>query len=315
MPTITSFTPLNGTYGTVLNISGTSFTGATGVSIGGINALSFTVNSSTSITAIVGNGATGSVIVTKPGGSSSLAGFTWFPPPTITSFAPSSGPVGTTVVIAGTNFHAIAANNTIWFGTVKATITSGTTTSLTVTVPAGATYQPISVTSNNLTGYSKDPFLVTFPDGGAITENSFNLPIEISAAGYTPYDAALGDVDGDGKLDLALINFGPFVIDNAVSILRNNSSGSSVSFEPKIDFKVREPQTVALGDLDGDGKLDFAVTNADNPASLGVYRNTSTPGNISFASPLNIATIAGPNGIVITDIDGDGKPDIAITTG
>jgi hypothetical protein len=315
LPTITSFTPLNGTYGTVLNISGTSFTGATGVSIGGINALSFTVNSSTSITAIVGNGATGSVIVTKPGGSSSLAGFTWFPPPTITSFAPSSGPVGTTVVIAGTNFHAIAANNTIWFGTVKATITSGTTTSLTVTVPAGATYQPISVTSNNLTGYSKDPFLVTFPDGGAITENSFNLPIEISAAGYTPYDAALGDVDGDGKLDLALINFGPFVIDNAVSILRNNSSGSSVSFEPKIDFKVREPQTVALGDLDGDGKLDFAVTNADNPASLGVYRNTSTPGNISFASPLNIATIAGPNGIVITDIDGDGKPDIAITTG
>ena len=317
LPTITSFTPLNGTYGTVLNISGTSFTGTTAVTVGGINALSFTINSSTSITAIVGNGATGSVTVTKPGGSSTLAGFTWFPPPTITSFAPASGPVGTTVTITGTNFHANPTNNIVYFGTVKATVSSGTANSLTVTVPIGATFQPVSVTSNNLTAYSKQPFLVTFPNGGSITQNSFPVRTEVPVGtGYTPHDLQLGDIDGDGKLDLALVTFGPFVIDNGVSIMRNTSTISTVSFEPKIDFKIREPKTIALGDLDGDGKLDFAVTNDDLPGSLniGVFRNMSAIGNISFASPLIVPTLGRPVGIVITDIDSDGKPDIAITT-
>ena len=316
LPTITSFNPLNGTYGTVLNISGTSFTGATAVSIGGVNALSFTVNSSTSITAIVGTGATGSVTVTKPGGSSTLAGFNWFPPPVITSFAPASGNVGTTVTITGTGFHANPSNNTVYFGTVKATVSSGTTTSLIVTVPTGATFQPISVTSNNLTAYSKQPFLVTFPNGGAITDNSFPVRTQVPVGtGYTPHDLQLGDIDGDGKLDLALVTFGPFIIDNGVSIMRNTSSGSTVSFEPKIDFKIREPKTLALGDLDGDGKLDLAVTNDDVPGdySIRVFRNTSSAGSISFASQLNLTSPAGPNGIVITDIDGDGKPDIAFT--
>ena len=115
LPTVTSFTPLNGTYGTVLNISGTSFTGATGVTIGGTNALSFTINSSTRITAIIGTGNTGSVTVIKPGGSYSLAGFTWFPPPTITSFAPASGPVGTTVTITGMISCKPASNIVFWY--------------------------------------------------------------------------------------------------------------------------------------------------------------------------------------------------------
>jgi hypothetical protein len=120
-------------------------------------------------------------------------------------------------------------------------------------------------------------------------------------------------MDGDGKLIL-LVNFGPYVIDNSVSILRNSSSGSSVSFEPKIDFKIREPESVFIADLDGDGKLDFAVTNPDVPTySLVIYRNTSSPGNISFASPLSLVTPSGLNEITSTDIDGDGKPDIAVT--
>ena len=313
LPTITSFTPLNGTYGTIMNIVGTSFTGVTGVSIGGVNALAFVVNSSTSITAVVGEGATGSVIVTKPGGSSTLTGFTWFAPPVITSFSPATGPVGTTVVITGTNFHATPTNNVVYFGSVKAIVTAGTTTSLTVTVPLGASFQPVSVTSNNLTAYSKQPFHVTFPNGSSISESSFAVRTEISAGtGYTPHDGALGDIDGDGKLDLVLSNYGPTVATTAVSIMRNTSTVATVSFAPKIDLLVGDPQTVALGDIDGDGKLDAAVANR-SANTICVFRNTSTPGNISFAPQLNLATISAPWGLVITDIDGDGKPDLAAT--
>ncbi|MFO0468924.1 MAG: VPS10 domain-containing protein, partial [Bacteroidota bacterium] len=89
-PTITSFTPTLGKTGQVVNITGTNFTGATAVSFGGTAATAFTVLSATSINATVGTGASGTVSVTTASGTGTLAGFTYLPPPTITSFSPSS---------------------------------------------------------------------------------------------------------------------------------------------------------------------------------------------------------------------------------
>src|SRR5258708_4657666 len=79
--------------------------------------------------------------------------------PTISSFSPTSGPVGTTVTITGSNFNTTASNDVVYFGGVKATVSSATATTLKVVVAAGSTYQPISVlnTVNNLAGYSANP--------------------------------------------------------------------------------------------------------------------------------------------------------------
>jgi hypothetical protein len=63
-----------------------------------------------------------------------------FSQPVITSFSPTSGPVGTTVTITGNSFSTTPANNIVFFGAVKATVTASTATLLTVTAPAGATY-------------------------------------------------------------------------------------------------------------------------------------------------------------------------------
>jgi hypothetical protein len=71
--------------------------------------------------------------------------------PTISSFSPTSGPIGAFVIITDTNFITTAANNKVWFGAAQATVTSATETDLTVTVPTGANYQPITVTVNSLT--------------------------------------------------------------------------------------------------------------------------------------------------------------------
>lgn len=76
-PTISSFTPAQAPQGMTVVITGTNLTGATAVTLGGTNAASFVVNSSTQITATLGAGATGSVAVTTPGGTASKTGFTF----------------------------------------------------------------------------------------------------------------------------------------------------------------------------------------------------------------------------------------------
>lgn len=73
-PTISSFTPTSGATGASVVITGTNFTGATAVYFGGTLAQSFTVNSATQVTAIVGNGSTGYVSVTTSGGTVSSTG-------------------------------------------------------------------------------------------------------------------------------------------------------------------------------------------------------------------------------------------------
>ena len=116
-----------------------------------------------------------------------------FAQPTINSFAPASGPAGTSVTISGTNFSATPASNIVFFGAVRANVTAATVSSLTATVPAGATYQPISVTVNNLTGYSSKPFILTFPGGSNIIQFP-DKGIHVSH-GFFPLGAAMRNFD------------------------------------------------------------------------------------------------------------------------
>ncbi|MBK9449666.1 MAG: HYR domain-containing protein [Bacteroidetes bacterium] len=86
VPTVTAFSPSSGSCGTTVVITGTDFSGVTGVKFGGANAALFTVNSSTEITATVAGSASGSVTVENGNGTGSMAGFTHLDvtPPTLT---------------------------------------------------------------------------------------------------------------------------------------------------------------------------------------------------------------------------------------
>ncbi len=237
----------------------------------------------------------------------------WGLQPTITSFTPTSGTIGTLVTITGTNFSPVLSENIVWFGAVRANVTASTTTHLTVTVPAGATYQPISVTVNGLTGCSSKPFNVTFPSSQVIDASAFETKIGFET-GIQPFYSASGDVDGDGKPDLIIANFGA----GTISVYRNTSTSGTIelsSFSPKVDFVTGgNPRCIAIGDIDGDGKTDIAVS-IQNSNVIGIFRNISTTGSISsgsFSQRVEISSGNYPASLVIGDIDLDGKNDLIV---
>jgi hypothetical protein len=227
--------------------------------------------------------------------------------PVVSSFSPLSGPVGTPVTITGSGYNTTPANNIVFFGATRASVTSATATSLTVSVPAGANYNYISVTNltGNLTGYSSKPFNVTFPGGCKPPVIAAGVGF---SAGTSPISVSTGDIDGDGKSDLAAANLSS----NTVSVFLNTSTPGVVSFAAKIDFATgANPISVCIGDLDGDGKPDLAVVNSGSN-TVSVFRNTSTLGTVSFAARVDFTTGSLPQAVSIGDIDGDGKPELVV---
>ena len=162
-PTITSFTP---TFGSPVTITGTNLLGATAVTFNGVAGAITGTPTATSVTATPpATGTTGKITVTTPGGISTASTATYYFPATFSAtapFTPTSGLVGATVTITGTNL--LGATGVKFNGVAAAAPTVATTgLSLTAKVPTGATSGPITVTTPAGSVVSSSNFTVTQP--------------------------------------------------------------------------------------------------------------------------------------------------------
>jgi hypothetical protein len=145
-PSLSSLSPSQGPVvgGTTVTLTGTNFTGATAVWFNGTAATSFTVNSSTQITAVAPAHAAGAaaVTVTTPGGTSNpdnpSAYFYYAAPPSLTTVAPSSGTTagGTTVTLTGNDL--LGATAVRFDGLAATSFTVDSATQITAMSPAHA---------------------------------------------------------------------------------------------------------------------------------------------------------------------------------
>lgn len=190
--------------------------------------------------------------------------------------------IGPKVNIVGTNFVTAADFNKD--GILDLAVTD---------FGAGAGNDSLSV----LTGNGDGTFTV------AQTIDTLSNPEQVIAA----------DLDDDGLLDLSVPNQKG---GNAVSIFRNTGAvGGAISFAAvAVNFASGEsgPTGQAVGDLNGDGLPDLAVTNVFGD-TVSVFLNTSpAQGTISFGPATNLTVGSFPVGVVIGDVDGDGKQDLAV---
>src|SRR5262249_6281893 len=116
-----------------------------------------------------------------------------------------------------------------------------------------------------------------------------------------------------GKPDLVDTNYSIGIGFYASVLLNTTAPGASTAtFAARQDFTTGTgPRSVAIADLNGDGKPDLVVGNSTSD-SVSVLLNTTAPGATmaTFAAKQDFATGTGPRSVAIADLNGDGKPDI-----
>jgi hypothetical protein len=133
------------------------------------------------------------------------------------------------------------------------------------------------------------------------------------ASGDSPFNLAVGDVNGDGAIDLAVVNSPSSMAEghgkDGLTVMLGNGNGGFTMLAGSPLATGKTPNRIAIGDVNGDRVNDIAVSSPDgNNITLFLMSRKGT-----VASSSTIAVGGKPKGLAIRDLNDDGKADIVVT--
>ncbi len=175
------------------------------------------------------------------------------------------------------------------------------------------------------------PDLVVVDEGSS--QRDWNLPGGISVllahgdgtfssspvipVGEQPSSVAAGDFDRDGRMDLAVTDYGDFYLGIAADLSLLPGNGDGTFHSPTVLALGVGLASVASGDLDGDGNLDLAVADTGNYDPLLDRGHISVflgKGNGSFRAGARFQAGLAPFDLIMDDLDGDSRQDLAVAS-
>jgi surface protein len=222
--------------------------------------------------------------------------------PTIATIAPNSGPVGTPFVITGTNFSTTPSKNTVKIGATTAMVTAATVTTITTSVPQGATTGKVSVTVDGKTGSSTGNFTVTPPVSNnqvpviANEDASFNVDETIAD------DFIIGTIDATDADQNDVLTY---VLTGTNSALFEISATGDISLASGefLDFETTTDYTLSVTVSDGKGGVattDFTINIVDVNEAPNLENSApkfTVPEDISDADIIGTVVATDPEGV------------------
>ncbi|MBS4096767.1 MAG: IPT/TIG domain-containing protein, partial [Sulfuricella sp.] len=308
-PTVTGISPSAGPIagGTAVTITGTNFTGATAVTIGGAAATSISVVNATTITATTPAGTAGAanVTVTTPGGTDTGTSlFTYAAAPIVTAISPTSGPVagGTAVTITGTNFTgatavtiggaAATSLSVVNATTITATAPGGTAgvTNVVVTTPGGTgtgtglfTYftVPILPAANIRVNNQSAPhkIVLIFSENLAPGTIGTGADWTVTANGGTPiYSVATVALANGNEITLTL---NAVDLSDPTTYITNGAVNDHIKVTPPSTLTNTTNHAYATGQVTEAGATHTLDTTAPTLAAVGTSAPTSSGGTLA----------------------------------
>ena len=247
---------------------------------------------------------------------------------TFTATSASSATGSESLSIAAGDFNGDGALDVVVANYGSNTVTvllgngDGTFTATSANPATGSS--PISIVTGDFNGDGILDIAVANEGSNTVTvllgngDGTFTAAFASPATGSEPQSIATGDFNGDGSQDLAVANYGS----NTVTVLLGHGDGTftTTSTSPATGSN---PTSIAVGDFNGDGIQDLAIGNASggtsdpiNGESDGTITILLGVGDGTFTATSAIpATGGNPSSIAVGDFNGDGIPDLAVSSG